>query len=1017
MLNITGDHNRTVVVQPVPVPPYIIIFLQFRGPPDDIYAMIDRIHREKGDILLSATQSSQFMRYSNLLEPLGISFRLTNCIDYLDVNSIAANTWMGAIPLFTYVHTFPLIVWFCIYLSIIALSVVSSLQLFPRFDKIHEFLWNYYIIMFSKNIQIFFTNRKLRPVLSLWLMASTLLSTLFTAILLEHMVSSVPALYIDSLEQLSERPGIQAVARSDGSLVEYIATVKTSVTKAIDDRLITFINFEDIRQLVIDGLRNGSVAFVHNKRTLLIISMRESGIYGKWSEDILNYRHNDVIDGSIEHIMFSDQIIDNRTLLIQPIDSPPFCILSDAIRESVYEMCGPLVELIISFAKSYQSYVKFMAKTESIEEMILGVMEKKTNILMTPLVASEYIEYSTQLREFDFYFRHSDCIDYYEMAAFVSLSTIGDGRTHFTYFRCFSPGVWLCAVLSIWVLSLVSSRNICHESHTFFWHYFTIMFIKSMPLFIQRSNQRFIISVWLVSALVLSTCFTTYLLDHMSSAAPVMTIDTLDALSRRPDMKIVVRNESSLAQYSRLYDTELAANIRQNLRPYMDYEEVRDELIVGLRNGSMAYANARLTIIFDLMQMTRLDTSPEANRTKLIDVMHIADDSEGLEPYFLFVTEESEDWVHKGLNRVHHPIVRPKPMYRSTHSVFSRLGLRSSVVVVVVPIVAVKCADQWRRLSSQTGGQLMAMSSAVCGLRRARMASLGLEKTYQPFVGIKPYFQRTDKDRNTAHNEMLGSGIICHTNGFVLTTAGVVANYSQVMVHRLNAKDGYISHVVFVSLADNLALIKLPADKLSPEWVCNINAIDDRSLKVGHKVRAVTNPRHGVHTHVTDGVISCPRRKGDLVNGGEWIDANKYYLQHTCAVKLQDMGCPLLNAEEGHEGDLIAMNCFQHKVHINVGIAVNDLKTFLDKQEVRQLLSGTHKWTFGLEVQPGGAGGLQVTKSHQSEVSAGSVISHVNGYRVTTIDDIIALTENQVWVQLTIGTDKKDITRQILPIN
>jgi len=77
------------------------------------------------------------------------------------------------------------------------------------------------------------------------------------------MVRPVPVLYIDTIEQLAQRTDIHVVVRRDGSFDKYIHSNQNSVSKNIADKLIDFVNFEDIRHLVMSGLRNGSIAFIY----------------------------------------------------------------------------------------------------------------------------------------------------------------------------------------------------------------------------------------------------------------------------------------------------------------------------------------------------------------------------------------------------------------------------------------------------------------------------------------------------------------------------------------------------------------------------------------------------------------------------------------------------------------------------------------------------------------------------------------------------------------------------------
>ena len=119
--------------------------------------MIDSIIKDGADILLVPLLTSQFLRYFTSLTPLGLSFRHTECIDFMDINSIAAKTWMGAIPLFTYVYTFSFGTWLSILNFILIYSVISSYKVFKQFNSVYicKFIWNYWTIMFSNSIQKF----------------------------------------------------------------------------------------------------------------------------------------------------------------------------------------------------------------------------------------------------------------------------------------------------------------------------------------------------------------------------------------------------------------------------------------------------------------------------------------------------------------------------------------------------------------------------------------------------------------------------------------------------------------------------------------------------------------------------------------------------------------------------------------------------------------------------------------------------------------------------------------------
>ena len=132
--------------------------------------MLDQIYRKGTDILLAPILPTQFKKYNSMLNPLGISFQITNYIDFLETNNLVAKTWMGAIPLFTYIHIFPPIIWISITNSILVLSVISSLQMSNKFTINHmtcEYICNYWILLFSKSMQRFLLKPKLRLLLGI----------------------------------------------------------------------------------------------------------------------------------------------------------------------------------------------------------------------------------------------------------------------------------------------------------------------------------------------------------------------------------------------------------------------------------------------------------------------------------------------------------------------------------------------------------------------------------------------------------------------------------------------------------------------------------------------------------------------------------------------------------------------------------------------------------------------------------------------------------------------------------
>ena len=133
---------------------------------------------------------------------------------------------------------------------------------------------------------------------------------------------------------------------------------------------------------------------------------------------------------------------------------------------------------------------------------------------------------------------------------------------------------------------------------------------------------------------------------------PVLKIDSLEQLTKRPEMKIMTRADSSLVKFATLVDTDLARAISEQLDPYEDhdYENTIVKLARGLRNGSVAYANNKLTLIFEILKLNEFQMKP--NEEPLIDVVHISEDDGGLEPYFMFFNAKSDEWISNAMNKM-----------------------------------------------------------------------------------------------------------------------------------------------------------------------------------------------------------------------------------------------------------------------------------------------------------------------------------------------------------------------------
>lgn len=166
----------------------------------------------------------------------------------------------------------------------------------------------------------------------------------------------------------------------------------------------------------------------------------------------------------------------------------------------------------------------------------------------------------------------------------------------------------------------------------------------------------------------------------------------------------------------------------------------------------------------------------------------------------------------------------------------------------------------------------------------------------------------------------LGSGIIVHEDGYLLTNYHVIERASLIMV-TLNDGSGYQARVIAADEINDLALIKIdPDQKLSP-----VSFAEDDDLLLGEPVIVVGNP-FGLSHSVTVGVLSAMDRPATYRGKVLFRDI----LQTDAAVNPGSSGGPLVNIE----GNVIGVNVAFDQEAQNIGFA-------LPVKRVRALLA---KW-------------------------------------------------------------------------
>ena len=279
-----------------------------------------------------------------------------------------------------------------------------------------------------------------------------------------------------------------------------------------------------------------------------------------------------------------------------------------------------------------------MRGEEEFGKMLDKMLVDPVDILLSPATAGQYLTYSSQMQVFGFNFNHSDCIDFFEMGSILSKVNVGSIPL-FQCFRRFDHKIWFIIFISIVILSFISSTKSMSSDnfYEYFWNYFILLFEISLQKFVAKGNQqKVLLGVWLLSTFILVINFNVYLLDTMVVPTPVHKINNLEELADSK-LTVIAREDSSLVTFAKYVDSDLAKSIMPRLRVYSDFGEIKSELFNGLKNGSLAYVNQRLVMIFIALTFNDIEKSRRNGEKEIIDLWHISDDNGGLEPYFLFL--------------------------------------------------------------------------------------------------------------------------------------------------------------------------------------------------------------------------------------------------------------------------------------------------------------------------------------------------------------------------------------------
>jgi serine protease Do len=261
------------------------------------------------------------------------------------------------------------------------------------------------------------------------------------------------------------------------------------------------------------------------------------------------------------------------------------------------------------------------------------------------------------------------------------------------------------------------------------------------------------------------------------------------------------------------------------------------------------------------------------------------------------------------------------------------------------------------------------------------------------------FFDRFLGGRERGFNQRsLGSGVLIHPDGFIVTNHHVVEGTDAIQVLLFSGKQ-YRAEIIGTDSKTDLALIKIRVDTPLPV----VPLGDSDKLEVGDWVLAIGNP-FGFDQSVTAGIVSG---KGRVLGAGPYDD----YIQTDAAINPGNSGGPLFNLR----GEVVGINtAIIPQSRIGFAIPSNMAKGVLLQLKARgkvtrgwlgvmiQQVPSQSAESFGLK-EPLGALVAEVTPDSPAEhagIKRGDVILKFGGKPVLEVRDLPRLV-----AEMPVGTE------------
>jgi len=215
----------------------------------------------------------------------------------------------------------------------------------------------------------------------------------------------------------------------------------------------------------------------------------------------------------------------------------------------------------------------------------------------------------------------------------------------------------------------------------------------------------------------------------------------------------------------------------------------------------------------------------------------------------------------------------------------------------------------------------------TAGFTNDETNNIEVYKTARPAtVNITSIVYREDFFFQVYPQEGTGSGFIVKPDGLILTNNHVVSGSAQLTVNISGDKKQYKARVLGTDSRNDLALVKIQAERQLPY----LHLGDSDSLQVGQKVLAIGNP-FGLGGTLTTGVVSSLGRSLQPEEGRRLEDM----IQTDAAINPGNSGGPLLDSHGAVIGINTAIYGPQGNIGIGFALPINRAKAMLDEFQAK----------------------------------------------------------------------------------